>query len=369
MQYWGELQFGSRKKPFKIIFDTGSEWMFLPGVECETCVAEKYFSCSESKSCVQSTQNSIVNVTYGKGFISGKESYEEVYFSDNLFVLKQKLLVVIYQRDFDGFTADGLCGLGVQSFYDTEDFNIVKNLYKAGEISNQMFSFQLNREAYTDDENYSELLIGGYENSSLEENMSFFKVVNNQYWSIDMESVSADGVLLDENQQALLDTGSSILVAPIHSFNNFFSFLKQTRQCVLLSNFIKCSCPDGNINSFPILHFIFSGKEYSLEPNFYVKQIQNTCLVYITNLSGFSNMWILGDVFMHKYYTVFDGGNLTIGLAQRKILDISQMSGLNLTLIVVIIISGIFLAISGIFLIKKYCIRRRPEENSLLFQN
>ena len=177
MQYYGELQLGSQKKTFKIVFDTGSQWMFIPGAECETCVASKYFSCSESTSCVQSEQNSIVNVTYGKGFISGRETIDKVYLSDNMFVTQQKLLVVMYQRDFNGFAADGLCGLGVEGFYENEEFNIVNNLYKTGKISNQMFSFQLNREAYTDDENYSELLIGGYDNSSLEENMSFYRVV------------------------------------------------------------------------------------------------------------------------------------------------------------------------------------------------
>lgn len=373
LQYYGTLLLGSEKKPFKIVFDTGSQWMFLPSPQCDSCITSRYFSCDESLSCSYVDKHSLVNITYGKGFISANVVAEQVFLNEELFVPQQKILNVVFQKDFDGFSADGLCGMGVETFFSGDDkTNIITNLYNAGKINNQMFSFKLNREMLSSDENYSEMIIGGYDNESFEGNITFFDVVNYNYWAIGMNAAYADKDFISGMSQALIDTGTSLIVAPSNAFLNYVEILKKKgKSCIIMNTYIKCACPDGNIDDYPTLVFNFNGMNYTLEPEYYVIKYNHLCLIYLSVLNGFSdNMWILGDKFMNKYYAVFDGGNLTIGLARMKVYDVpSSFKSQSLFLILGIILAGIFVAVIGIFSIQKVCKLRRQERQDYLLQN
>ena len=67
----------------------------------------------------------------------------------------------------------------------------------------------------------------------------------------------------------------------------------------------------------PDVTFTVGGNDFTLTPEQYVLNVQGECL------SGFMgialpkpNMWILGDVFLSTYYSVFDYGNKQVGFAK-----------------------------------------------------
>jgi hypothetical protein len=76
---------------------------------------------------------------------------------------------------------------------------------------------------------------------------------------------------------------------------------------------IACDAPD-----LPDVELMINGKSYSLSPAEYIINDGSICLLAIMSIdipAPNGPLWILGDVFMRKYYTVFDVRNQQVGFA------------------------------------------------------
>lgn len=133
------------------------------------------------------------------------------------------------------------------------------------------------------------------------------------YWQVQM-----DGVVLSEHRlplcegdrrcQVAVDTGTSLLAAPSDVVNMLVHKLKVAQDC-------------SNLKSLPSMGFVVGGHVLTLEPEDYVSQSSGGCTLGLMSLDippPKGPLFIFGDPFLRKYYTVYDREHLRVGFALAR---------------------------------------------------
>lgn len=111
---------------------------------------------------------------------------------------------------------------------------------------------------------------------------------------------------------AIVDSGTSLITGPTSDIRSIATSIGA--QATILGQYtINCDA----IDNIPTLTFTIDGKPYPLNGKDLVLQTSGMCLLALIGMD-FSEpgpKWILGDVFMRPYYTIFDYGEKRIGLA------------------------------------------------------
>lgn len=115
----------------------------------------------------------------------------------------------------------------------------------------------------------------------------------------------------------IVDSGTSLLTGPSASISQLAT-LVGAHKVFRGQYFMRCESSDPR----PDLVFSIAGQQYSLSSQEYVlKAMGPICLFAFMALDVPQGpMWILGDVFMRKYYTVFDWGTTNTNGDNRKTL-------------------------------------------------
>lgn len=107
MQYYGLLQVGTPPQDFEVVFDTGSAWLWVPDITCETCHANHTFD--QAKSSTYKVLGNYTHEEYGKGSIAGRISADDVLIgTPPLIAAGQPFILVNESGDNEGFKADGI---------------------------------------------------------------------------------------------------------------------------------------------------------------------------------------------------------------------------------------------------------------------
>jgi len=325
-QYYGPITIGTPGQSFQALFDTGSSNLWVPCHGCPlsdiACQLHSKFDCSKSSSC-NATQTPF-SIQYGSGSMKGLVDYDKVCFggdASNMCVSNQGFACATAEPGLAFVAAkfDGILGMGWPQISVDSLTPPFQNLMTNKALCPQgVFSFWLSRTAGTG--TGGEMTLCGIDPNHYSGSIAYENVTRDAYWQVQADKVTVSGTTIDSNFAAIADTGTSLLAGPTAKVTAIQNAIGATP----LGNgeyMIDCS----KISTLPPITFTLGGQDFVLQGTDYVLQI--TQLGQTVCLSGFMGidipapagpLWILGDVFIGKFYTVFDVDNNRLGFAQSK---------------------------------------------------
>jgi saccharopepsin len=322
-QYYGQIAIGTPPQYFTVLFDTGSSNLWVPSVKCESkaCQSHARYDVLESTSAVATDDP--FKIQYGSGKASG------VFVSDYVTIDNKTIWQTFAEATdvpssvFEQAGFDGLVGMGWSNIAVGGHITPAETMIASGMLEKPLFSFYLTRNGTEG----SEIQFGGYNENKFRGPITWIPLVRKGYWEVKLNKAIVKGSeglerVVNPSSQvtAAIDTGTSLIVVPkrhakalnrlivgnnqgfwLRLFNTFFPRLY----------FFVCSRPD-----LPKVELEMGGRWFTLGPEDYSLPLTNgICLSAIQGINFSNNLWIIGDAFLKKYYSIYDFGKEAVGLA------------------------------------------------------
>jgi len=286
--------------------------LWVPSKDCSACNHKKY---DHSASSSYKANGEKFAIQYGSGALSGYLSEETLTFGD----YKVPNQVFAEATDLPGLAFsvgkfDGILGLAWPSISVDGVVPPIQNMISQKIISQGVFSFYLPSQ----DGAQGELDIGGIDSSKYSGDLFWQPLSDKSYWELTLDSMKMGGSSITSASKAIIDTGTSLLAGPTADVKAIATAIGATSSFLAPNEyFLDCS----KISSLSNIDITFGGHTFSLTPAQYTLNVQGVCLLGLTGIdvpAPRGPLWILGDVFIRQFYTVFDVDNARVGVAPVK---------------------------------------------------
>jgi len=318
-EYYGKISLGNPAQEFMVVFDTGSGNLLIPSKQCtdEACTSHKRFDAFKSTTAVdiafadepdkpvdKGGDRDVVTITFGTGEISG------VFIKDNICVgaiCTHGNFVVATEESDEPFSLvpfDGIFGLSLPQMSEGPHFNVLDCMIRDQVLKSNIFSVFFGAA----DAEESEISFGEYKSNRMASDLFWVPVSTPGYWQVEMEDITIQNKrqnLCHGNCQVAVDTGTSLMAGPSEVINSISSKLH-----------VKSNC--SNYKKLPDLGFIVGKHILNLKPEDYVDKGDDGCSVALMTLDippPKGPLFIFGDPFLRKFYTVYDREQLKVGFA------------------------------------------------------
>merc|ERR1711939_491398 len=307
-QYFADITLGTPPQSFKVVLDTGSSNLWVPSTRCSSIACFLHSKYDAKASSTYKENGTEFKIQYGSGSLEGVISNDVLEIGD----LKVKNQDFAESTNEPGLTFafgkfDGILGLAYDTIAVTGAVPPFYQMIQQKLLDEPVFSFHMG----TDPEG-GEAVFGGIDSSHYKGKLDYVPVRRKAYWEVELEKVKfGDETLELENTGAAIDTGTSLIALPT-DVSEMINKQIGAKKGYTGQYTVECS----TIKSLPDLTFYFGGKPYTLTAEDYILQVQNQCLSAFTGIDiPGTPLWIIGDVFLRKFYTVYDKGRDAVGFA------------------------------------------------------
>uniref|UniRef100_A0A8C5NYM1 Cathepsin E n=1 Tax=Jaculus jaculus TaxID=51337 RepID=A0A8C5NYM1_JACJA len=317
MEYFGTISIGSPPQNFTVIFDTGSSNLWVPSVYCTSQACKTHPVFHPSQSDTYSEVGTSFSIQYGTGSLTGIIGQDQVSV-EGLTVSGQQFGESVKEpgQTFVNAEFDGILGLGYPSLAAGGVTPVFDNMMAQNLLEFPVFSVYMSRDP--EGGSGSELTFGGYDPSHFSGSLNWVPVTKQGYWQIALDGIQVGDTLMfcAEGCQAIVDTGTSLITGPPHKIKQ----LQEAIGATPMDGEYAVDC--DSLSNLPNIAFLINGIAYTLSPADYTLQDYVDGMQFCG--SGFQGLdiappsgplWILGDVFIRQFYSVFDRGNNQVGLA------------------------------------------------------
>jgi hypothetical protein len=321
--YYGEISIGTPPQQLTVVYDTGSSILWVPTPAAVTnaqnnpqvpmCKQElvkhpkhtyKYAdSSTHVKNC------SALSLAYGSGPVAGHYSEDDVTIGSNTlkdFIFGEVSVVDGLGLSWCGNDADGICGMafgGEMSSGLPPPFGAI---VQQGQLPDNVFAFYLGHEEDGD------LVIGGVDPKHYSGDFRSVPLTSDTYWQVELTMIKVASASIPPSvSAAIIDSGTSLLVGPTDDVSRIMDSIgAEAAQGVYE---IPCDQLDKGIT------FSLNNIDFALSKDDIVLQEENgICVLGVQGSDGVGPLWILGDVFMRKWYVKFDWCKSEVAIAEAK---------------------------------------------------
>ncbi|XP_011189406.2 lysosomal aspartic protease-like [Zeugodacus cucurbitae] len=313
-QYYGPITIGTPPQNFNVLFDSGSSNLWVPGAPCnatdQACLSHNTYNSSASSTYV--ANNESFAIQYGTGNLTGYLAMDTVNVS-GLFITNQTFAIATTEpgTTFVYSVFDGILGLAYAQLSVDGVVPPLYNMYTQGLIEKPMFAFYLTSNGTS--ANGGELTLGGFDSTHYIGIITYAPVTTEGYWQINVESVFAGNTPICYSCPAVADSGTSLLGVP----TTLYTMVQSAVGAILNADGVYVFDCTQTYN-LPVVTFNIAGNSFTLDGSNYVYEMLgnygNIMCVSAFEDAG-TNFWILGDVFIMKYYTIFDMEYNRVGFA------------------------------------------------------
>ncbi|MBN3304475.1 PEPC protein, partial [Amia calva] len=320
MSYYGAISIGTPPQSFQVLFDTGSSNLWVASVYCSSQACTNHPTFDPRQSSTYSSNGQTFSLQYGTGSLTGVFGYDTVYLQ-GITITNQEVGLSTNEpgTNFVYAQFDGILGLAYPQLSAGGETPVMDTMMQEQLLQYNLFAFYLSRlSPCSDEQQGSEVTFGGVDQSRYTGEIVWAPVTTELYWQ-----VAIDGFFVNNQQtdwcsqgcQAIVDTGTSLLTCP----QQYLGYLQQYIGAQANQNgeyIINCN----NLGNMPTLYFTIGGQNFALPPSAYtIVNGYQYCTsgimgTYLPSQNG-QPLWILGDVFLREYYSVYDRQNNRVGFA------------------------------------------------------